>query len=91
MVLACQADGEPVPDIVWFKDVVNGSSTLVDESSSNVAINETVDGLNKTSVLIIRPTSALDTASYTCRAQNDVGRINSTSAQVTVYGKLLTA
>ena len=88
MVLTCQADGEPVPDIIWFKDIVNGSSTLVDESSSN---NETVDGLNKTSVLIIRPTSALDTASYTCRAQNNVGGMNSTSAQVTVYGKLLAA
>lgn len=61
----------------------------MNESIANIVINETIDGLNKTSVLLIQQTSALDTASYTCRAENDVGGMNSTTALVTVYGELV--
>ena len=85
--LTCQADGEPLPDIVWFKEITDGLSTQINESIANIVINETVDGLNKTSVLLIQQTSALDTANYSCRAQNDVGGKNSAAAQVTVYGE----
>lgn len=88
-VLTCQADGEPVPNILWFKQAANELTTQISESSANIVINETIEGLNMTSVLTISPTSALDSANYTCRAMNDVGGVNSTSAQVIVYGKLL--
>ena len=92
VVLTCQADGEPVPDIVWIKEsadetVTEFNATTV-TSTGNITIEENIDGLNKTSTLRIQPTSALDTANYTCIAQNNVGRLPSRTAQVTVYGKL---
>ena len=89
-VLSCQADGEPLPDIVWVRMSTDGSMMTAEfnESTGNVMINETVNGLNKTSVLTIQPTSALDTADYRCRVQNEVGSVLSNTARVTVYGKL---
>ena len=92
VVLTCQADGEPLPDIVWIKESADGyvtefnASTLT--SMGNITIEETIDGLNKTSTLRVLPTSALDTANYSCRAQNNVGILLSRTAEVTVYGKL---
>ena len=89
-MLTCQADGEPVPDIVWIKNLGNGSSIEFNRSTGNIDIAETVDRLNRTSILTIQLTSALDTADYTCRVQNEVivDGVLSTPARVTVYGEL---
>ena len=89
VVLTCQADGEPAPDIVWIKYLGNGSSVEVNTSTGNIDIAERVDGSNRTSILTIQPTSALDAADYTCRVQNEVivDGILSTPARVTVYGE----
>lgn len=87
-MLTCQADGEPLPDIVWIRMSTNGSMTTeFNESAGNNMINEAVDGLNKTSFLTIQPTSALDTADYRCRVQNEVDFVRSDTARVTIYGK----
>ena len=49
-VLHCQADGEPVPDITWMRELSNGSSVEL-ISKGNVTITEEINGLNKTSTL----------------------------------------
>ena len=84
-VLRCQADGEPVPDITWIRELNNGSS--VELTSDTVEINEYVSGLNKTSILIIQPTSVQDGGSYSCRAQNGVSFVQSGNFRVITYGK----
>ena len=86
-VLTCQADGEPLPDIVWVRVTTSGRRTEFNESTGNININKTIDGLNKTSVLTILPTSALDTADYTCLIENEVGSVMSDTARITVFGK----
>ena len=85
--LTCQADGEPVPDIVWIKEANDGSITVFNSSDANITIFETIEGLNITSTLTIQQTSALDTADYRCRVENEVGSVMSTTARVTVYGE----
>ena len=88
-VLHCQADGRPVSDIVWIRETANGSRTEFSVSTGNINIAETISGLNKTSVLTIQPTTPQDIATYSCRAQNLVGTVTSTEAQVNVFGKVL--
>ena len=88
VVLTCQADGEPLPDIVWIKESADETITEFNETTGNITIEVTINGLNKTSTLRIQPTSALDAANYSCRAQNNVGSLLSRTAEVTVYGKL---
>ena len=81
--LRCQADGQPIPQIVWIRDLDNQFTMTAD----NIDITETIDGLNKTSTLTIQSTTAEDTANYSCRAQNLVNSVTSMEAQVTVFGK----
>ena len=88
-VLHCQADGQPVPEIVWIRKVTNGPRAEFSVSTGNINIAETIIGLNKTSVLTIQPTTPQDIATYSCRAQNLVGTVTSTEAQVNVFGKVL--
>ena len=89
VVLRCQADGQPVPEIVWIREIANGPRTEFNVSTGNVSIAETISGLNKTSVLTIQPTTPQDIATYSCKAQNLVGTATSTEAQVNVFGKVL--
>ena len=86
-VLRCQANGEPVPDITWIRELNNGSSVEL-TSKGNVMITEQVDGLNKTSVLTIQPTHVQDSGNYRCRAQNELNSVLSRNFRVTTYGKL---
>ena len=93
-VLRCHADGQPVPEIVWIREIANGSRTEFNISTGNINIAEiniaeTPSGLNKTSILTIQPTTPQDIAMYSCRAQNLVGTATSTDAQVNVFGKIL--
>ena len=60
---------------------------MFNSSDANIAISETIEGLNITSTLTIQQTSALDTADYRCRVENEVGSVMSTTARVTVYGE----
>ena len=84
--LTCQADGEPVPDIIWIKEANGGSVTVFNSSDGNITIFKTTVGLNRTSTLTIQQTSALGMADYRCRVENEVGSLMSTAARVTVYG-----
>ena len=88
-VLRCQADGQPVPEIVWIREIANGPRTEFNVSTGNINIAETISGLNKTSILTVQPTTPQDIAMYSCRAQNLVGTATSTDAQVNVFGKVL--
>ena len=87
-VLQCQADGEPVPNITWIRELNNGSNTEL-ISEGNTMITEHVSGLNKTSVLTIQPTSIQDSGSYRCRAQNELNSLLSGIFCITIYGKFL--
>ena len=87
-VLHCQADGLPVPDITWIRQLSNGSSLEL-ISEGNVTIAEQVDGLNKTSILTLQSTTVQDGGIYRCRAQNELNSVLSTNFHVTTYGKLV--
>ena len=86
--LSCMADGVPVTTITWIMSPDNGTDSELSSSMDNINIESMTSGLNRTSTLTIDPTSALDTASYRCRAENSVfGAFDSDVAYVTVYGK----
>ena len=86
-VLRCQADGEPVPDITWIRELNNGLSVEL-TSESNVMITEQINGLNKTSILTIHSTHVQDGGNYRCRAQNELNSVLSKNFGVTTYSKL---
>ena len=85
-VLNCTATGEPTPQFTWNKVLQNGSTVEVSESMANIAISITFSGENVTSTLTIDPTDALDTANYTCTAENTFGPVTSSGAEVRVFG-----
>ena len=83
ITLHCQAGGQPTPEIVWIK---NGDDRFT-LTANNVIIDETTVGMNKTSILIIEPSSPQDTGTYRCRAQNTLSLITSSEAQVNAFSK----
>ena len=86
--LSCMVDGVPVPTITWIRTLDNGTDSELSSSLERINIESMTSGLNRTSTLTIDPTSALDTASYRCRAESSVfGAVDSGVAYVTVYGK----
>ena len=86
-VLHCQADGEPIPDISWMRELNNGSSVEL-MSEGNVTITEEINGLNKTSTLTIQSSSIQDSGNYRCRAENELNSVLSGIFHLTTYGKL---
>ena len=89
VTLTCSSDGQPVPDIIWIKRLANGTTFEFTSSFANINITEDVNEPNKTSYLTIEPTTALDTANYSCRVQNLVGSLTSTEAEVNIFGKFI--
>ena len=87
--LRCRADGVPIPTFSWIKTLQNGSVFVYSMSSGNLNISEELDGLNQTSTLTIEPTSALDSANYSCRATNGFGQRESEQTEVIVFGEIL--
>ena len=87
-VLTCTATGEPTPQFTWTKVFLNGTTVEVSDSMANTAISTTLSGENVTSTLTIGPTDALDTANYSCTAENTFGPVTSSEAEVTVFGKI---
>ena len=86
--LSCMADGVPAPTITWIMSLDNGADIELSSSMERINIESMLSGLNRTSTLTIDATSALDTASYRCRAESSVfGAVDSDVAYVTVYGK----
>ena len=86
--LSCMADGVPAPTISWIMTLDNGTDIELSSSMERINIVSMTSGLNRTSTLTTDPTSALDTASYRCRAESSVfGAVDSDVAYVTVYGK----
>ena len=86
-VLNCTATGEPTPQFTWNKMFPNGTTMVVSDSMSNIGISTTLSGEKITSTLTINPTSAFDTANYSCTAENMFGSLHSSEARVTVFGK----
>lgn len=86
-VLRCQADGRPVPDITWIRELTNGSNMEL-TSEGNIMITEQVIGLNMTSALTIQSTSIQDGGVYKCRAENELNSVISRNFRLTTYGKL---
>lgn len=83
-ILSCLASGEPLPEIVWIKEFANGSVTNVDNFAN---ITEITNVPNKTSILTIEPTSAKDTANYSCQVQNQLYSLTSGEAKLTILSK----
>ena len=88
VTLTCTAKGKPSPDIVWIKEV-NGDQIKYFQSQDRLHI-ATVQRTNmSSSTLTISPTDALDTANYSCMAENLIGSICSQPAEVTVFGECI--
>ena len=69
-----------------MKDV-DGNRT---ESQDNINITTVVQSTaTSLGTLTISPTEALDTANYSCIAENTFGSDESQQAQVTIFGKLM--
>ena len=88
-VLDCTATGDPIPQFTWTKAFLNGTTVEVSESMYNIAISTAISGVNVTSTLTIEPTNAFDTANYSCTAENTFGRVISSGAEVTVFGRMI--
>ena len=88
ITLRCIARGEPSPDITWVKDV-DGSRTVYTESQDNITITTVQSTATSEGNLTISPTGALDTANYSCIAENTFGSAESQQALVTIFGKLM--
>ena len=84
--LTCTAKGKPSPDIVWIKEV-NGDQMKYFQSQDRLNIATVQRTGMSTSTLTISPTGALDTATYSCMAENVNGNIYSVPAEVTVFGE----
>ena len=85
--LNCIATGEPTPQFTWTKVFPNGTTVEVFESMFNITINTILSGENVTSTLTIGSTDAFDIGNYSCTAENTFGRVISSEAEVTVFGK----
>ena len=88
-VLNCTATGEPTPQFIWTKVFPNRTTMEVSESLFSIAIRTILSGENVTSTLTIGPTDAFDTANYSCTAENAFGRVISSGAEVTVFGRMV--
>ena len=88
VTLTCTAKGEPSPDIIWIKEV-NGDQMEYSESQDGLDIVTVLSTNMSSSTLTISPTDALDTANYSCMAENVIGSIDSQPAEVTVFGECI--
>lgn len=75
IILNCQADGTPAPEIVWFKD-----EHPVDPSTTTGIFNDGTE-------LRISTIRHEDIGDYTCIARNGEGQISHT-ARVIIAGEL---
>ena len=93
--LNCTVHGFPEPNITWIRTFSNGSETefsmdSIDTNGRTFTItNSDFSEFSMTveSVFMINSTIFQDTANYSCMATNEVGSVNSSMAQVSVYGK----
>ena len=65
--LTCNAEGFPLPSIVWMKQTTSGESEI---SASDV--NVQIIPHNGSSQLIVKNTSTADSGYYICKASNYV-------------------
>ena len=65
----CAADGDPLPDIMWFKGPYDGGQQLV--TRGKVSIQTNTDTTSIESSLTISNVDVNDGGIYTCRAEND--------------------
>ena len=88
VTLTCTAKGKPSPEIVWIKEV-NGDRTKYFQSQDRLDIATVQSSNMSSSTLTISPTDALDTANYSCMAENVIANIYSHPAEVTVFGECI--
>lgn len=80
--LTCSAVGNPRPNITWF-----GSSESFRSERYNITYKKETNPDVTTSVLSIDKASFADDGLYYCSYFNQLNRRNSTTVNVTVFGK----
>ena len=85
VVLSCEVEGKPEPNVTWFKDGVE-----VNTSDSRIsATHRWSDGRSESNLTIVNAHRS-DKGSYHCRALNDIGAVaNSSAAILTVNCKYM--
>ena len=83
IALVCQAEGNPKPAAVWFKNGHKINETSKVKISSPVAKDKLV-----TTILTIDDIEYGDSGVYTCEFGNTLGVINSTGT-LSVHGELV--
>ena len=82
----CEANGEPVPNIIWSLD----GTRINSPNSSKYMISYSVNGTLATSLLTVMNAQLSDVGVYFCVANNTIGRDERKSAILTVNGKCTT-
>lgn len=75
IILNCQAEGTPAPEIVWYKD------------ANPVATSNTIGIFNEGTELRISSIKTEDIGDYTCIARNGEGQISHTT-RVVIAGEM---
>ena len=86
--LSCSAESLPLPTFYWIRVTRDNSETLFNMSTMQGSKSFTVMNSDATSMFTISPTTAIDTATYVCMANNRLG-ISASNSTVNVYGMLM--
>ena len=83
--LACSAESLPPLTFYWIRITRDGSETLFNTSTMQGSKSFNVMNSAATSMFTISLTTAIDTATYVCKASNKLG-ISASNSTVNVYG-----
>ena len=84
--LTCTATGVPTPNIMWYKQLNNGTLQLISGTGA-YSISAVTSDVNRTSRLTIPNAAVSDTGNYLCRAFNLDMNTTSDTAYLTVIGE----